>query len=87
MPLAVEQQQNTDPRTIGGMFYEYGDGIKDISFDDVMLIIMDSLFAIVNNDSIDLDKAQIDALMDAFITELPKALTRILKQDFSLTAA
>jgi hypothetical protein len=83
MILAVEQRRSTDPRTIGGMFYEYGDGIKDVSFDDVMLVIMDSLFAIVNNDSIDLDKAQIDALMDAFITELPKALTQLLRQDFS----
>ena len=57
MMLALEQRRNTDARTIGGLFLEFVDELKDIKFSESLQIIMNAFLGLLK---ISVDKVQVN---------------------------
>ena len=79
MMLAVENRQETDVRTLGEIFYYFSDELADISWIQAFHLLM-NVFLDTLSDKLSLTTKQLDELMDAFISALPKELTRCLPQ-------
>lgn len=68
--LAIENRKNNDMRTIGGLFYQCCDELKDIQFCEVIQIIIDILKNVLTEKFL-LSKDIIDSIIDNFIAALP----------------
>ena len=77
MMLAVEQRKSKDQRTLGELFLYFVDEIADISFAEA-LSLLTKLFREEMKDYFDLDEAEIDRMIDKFITALRPAMRRQL---------
>jgi hypothetical protein len=82
MILAVNRRRETDPRTMGELFYSVYDEAKDITFREAVAVIIELLTDIVTSTEIGLDDSQIRAIMRNFINALPDCFKRLLTQDF-----
>ena len=78
MMLSVENRKESDIRTLGETFYFFSDELSDITwvqaFDLIMNIFMNTL-----SDKLSLTSQQLDQLLDAFISALPKDLKGSLR--------
>ena len=70
MMLALEQRRNTDARTIGGLFLEFVDELKDIKFSESLQIIMNAFLKCLNT-VFHITDEQIEAFMREFIEHMP----------------
>lgn len=68
--LALENRNNKDLRTIGGLFYACCDELQDIQFCEALQLIIDTLKNVLRKKLI-LSKETIDAIIDSFIEALP----------------
>jgi hypothetical protein len=82
MILAVNRRRETDPRTMGELFYSVYDEAKDITFREAVALIIGLLTDIVTSTEIGLADSQIRAIMNSFIDALPGCFKRLLTQDF-----
>ena len=80
MMLALEQRRNTDARTIGGLFLEFVDELKDIKFAESLQIIMSALLKCINT-VFHITDEQVEAFISEFIEHMPgyikKAFARV----------
>jgi hypothetical protein len=81
MMLALENRQESDLRTLGEMFYYISDEMSDISFIQAFHLLM-QVFLDTITDKLSLTTEQLDQLLEAFMTVLP----RELKERFLLCA-
>lgn len=70
MMLALEQRRNTDARTIGGLFLEFVDELKDIKFSESLQIIMNAFLKCLNT-VFHITSEQIEAFTREFIERMP----------------
>ena len=70
MMLALEQRRNTDARTIGGLFLEFVDELKDIKFSESLQIIMNAFLKCLNT-VFHITSEQIEAFTRDFIEHMP----------------
>lgn len=68
--LAMESRNNTDFRTVGGLFYHCCDELEDIKFFEAIQIILDLLKAALY-EKLSLTKTQINDFLEYFISTLP----------------
>ena len=68
--LSIENRNNKDLRTIGGLFYHCCDEIQDIKFCEALQLIIDILKNVLSEKLI-LSKDIIDSIIDNFIEALP----------------
>lgn len=78
MMLSVENRKESDIRTLGETFYFFSDELSDITwiqaFHKIMQIFMNTL-----SDKLSLTSEELDKLLDAFISALPKELKGSLR--------
>lgn len=70
MMLSIENRNNNDLRTIGGLFYQCCDELQDIQFCEAMQLIIDALKNVLSEKLI-LSKDIIDSILECFIEALP----------------
>lgn len=75
--LAVENRNNQDSRTMGELFFLAFDELEDVQFSEALRLILDILQETLE-ELLFLTKEQIDSFIDAFITKLPKYLSKRL---------
>ncbi|WP_099192871.1 IS4 family transposase [Tepidibacter mesophilus] len=68
--LAMESRNNTDLRTVGGLFYHCCDELEDIKFLEAIQVILDLLKCALS-EKLTLTKTQINDFLDYFISTLP----------------
>jgi len=68
--LAMESRNNTDLRTVGGLFFHCCDEIQDIKFFEAIEIMLDLLKNALY-EKLTLTKTQINDFLDYFISKLP----------------
>ena len=68
--LAVQKRRNEDPRSLGELFFLMYDELNDIRFADVLAHILTSLRSVLD-DCLFLSDAQVNKIIDAFISRLP----------------
>lgn len=68
--LAMESRNNTDLRTVGGLFFHCCDEIQDIKFFEAIKIMLDLLKNALY-EKLTLTKTQINDFLDYFISKLP----------------
>jgi hypothetical protein len=73
MMLAVENRQVLDNRTLGEIFYLLTDELADITWIKAFHMLMQAFIDAIS-DKLSLSSQQIDELMDAFLSTLPKVL-------------
>jgi hypothetical protein len=86
MLLAIEERNEKDSRTIGELFFHCCDEMPDMRFSQVLGMMLEMLRDALN-DMIFLSDAQIDAIIDSFITKIPSHLRILMRQNGSLLAA
>lgn len=73
MMLALENRQESDLRTLGEIFYYISDEMTDISFIQAFHLLM-QVFINTITDKFSLTTEQLDQLLEAFMTVLPRGL-------------
>ena len=73
MMLAVENRQEADLRTLGEIFYYVSDEMSDITWIQAFHLLM-QVFLDTITDKLSLTSEQLDHLMEAFMSALPKEL-------------
>jgi hypothetical protein len=68
--LSIENRNNQDLRTIGGLFYHCCDEMQDVKFCEALQLIIDTLKNVLN-EKIMLSKEIISSIIDSFIEALP----------------
>lgn len=68
--LAIESRNNSDLRTVGGLFYHCCDELEDIKFLEAIQVILDLLKSALY-EKLSLSKTQINEFLDYFISTLP----------------
>ncbi len=68
--LAVENRENKDSRSIGGLFYEYCDELTDIKFSQSLDMMLAMLISAIKQ-IFSATKEQIDKLISYFFDSLP----------------
>jgi len=68
--LALETRNNTDGRTFGGLFYQCCDEIKDISFIQSLLLLIDLFKKAIQKRTI-LTEDKVQELLSFFVDSLP----------------
>jgi hypothetical protein len=68
--LSIENRNNKDLRTIGGLFYLCCDELQDIQFCEALQLIIDILKNVLR-EKLTLSKDIIDSIIDSFIESLP----------------
>ena len=76
--LSVEKRINEDNRTIGELFYLISDELKDITFSQSMIILVQA-FVSSMIEILHLTDEQLSALMADFSTRLPECIRRSLR--------
>jgi hypothetical protein len=82
MILSVGHRRQTDHRTIGELVYDAVDEARELTFRDVMAIIMAALVNALTEEIADFDAGRVRKFMDAFISGLPTYIRRLLAPDF-----
>lgn len=77
--LAYENRVSKDDRTCGELFFLISNELKDITYLQALVILLNVVFAQAGNDGV-LDNAQITHLISIFISTIPHFLWNI--QDF-----
>lgn len=77
MLLALEQQKNSDQRTLGELFFFLVDELADITFSRSLCIIMEALIASLQ-EILKLTDDQISAFVADFESRLPECLQKAL---------
>ena len=83
MILSVEQRRQTDHRTLGELFYAVTDEAKELTFHEVLMMILESLINAITNEFDFLDESLVRNFMDAFIKGLPAFIQRLLTPGFA----
>lgn len=73
MMLSVENRIENDNRTLGEIFYLFTDELSDITWIQAFHLIM-QIFINTISDKLSLTSQQLDQLLDAFMSALPKEL-------------
>jgi hypothetical protein len=82
MILAVEQRQNVDNRrTPGDLFFLFQDEVRDITFNDALVILIRELINFVVKQT-GIDKDTLDSMVQLFISTLPKNLGLLLRRNY-----
>ncbi len=68
--LAIESRNNSDLRTVGGLFYHCCDELEDIKFLEAIQVILNLLKSALY-EKLSLSKTQINEFLDYFISTLP----------------
>lgn len=68
--LSIENRNNKDLRTIGGLFYQCCDELQDIQFCESLQLLIETLKNVLKENLI-LSKEIIDSIIDCFIEALP----------------
>jgi hypothetical protein len=84
--LASDKRHNEDSRTIGELFHSCYDEMPDISFNRALTIMMDALHSALS-DCIFLSEAEVDVIIDAFISATQENLKVIFAQNKHLSRA
>ena len=79
--LSIENRNNKDLRTIGGLFFYCCDEMQDIKFCEALQLIIDTLKNTLS-EKIMLSKEIISSIIDSFIEALPRMHT-----DFNMSDA
>ena len=74
--LAVENRENKDSRSIGGLFYEYCDELTDLQFSQSLNIILEILISAIKQ-IFSATKEQIDKLISYFFDNLPNVFKEL----------
>ena len=80
--LSVENRNEKDVRTLGELFFLFFDEIHDIQFTEVLKLMLE-LIAETLQDCLFLEKKQINAFLELFISKLPCHTRNRLKQQES----
>ena len=75
--LALVKRESEDVRSLGGLFYLVADEMQDKTFNESMLLILDALFASVE-DVLHPSEKQMEELLAAFFKKLPDHIQRCL---------
>ena len=78
MLLAVAKRDNEDERTIGELFYLMVSEVADLTYSESMLMIATAMLDAVQG-MFRLTDAQMDELMERFMSNLPEHLRRSLQ--------
>ncbi len=78
MMLSVENRKESDIRTIGEIFYFFSDELSDITWIQAFHMIM-KIFINTISDKLSLTSEELDKLLDAFLSALPKDLKGSLR--------
>jgi hypothetical protein len=78
MILCVEQRRQTDHRTLGELFYDVTDEAVELSFRDVLGIIMTGLMQSLTKSSVLFEEVRVKQFMESFISGLPAFIQRLL---------
>ena len=78
MLLAVSKRDNEDERTIGELFYLMVNEVADLTYSESMLMIATAMLEAVQG-MFRLTDAQMDELMERFMSNLPEHLRRSLQ--------
>ena len=81
MILSVEQRKRTDYRALGELFYDATDEAAELTFHEVLMMIMASLTSALTRGSVALDEDAARDFMAAFIGGLPPFVQRLLAPD------
>ena len=68
--LSIENRNNKDLRTIGGLFYQCCDELEDIQFYEALQLLIETVKNVLKEKSI-LSKEIIDSIINCFIEALP----------------
>lgn len=74
--LALAQRENTDDRTLGGLFYDYGRTLPDIEVAEVLSWLMTTISGL--GKKLGMGSEILETIFQAFIKALPSNLTRLL---------
>ena len=75
--LALAKRESEDARSLGGLFYLVVDEMRDKTFNESVLLILDSLLASVE-DALHPSERQMGELLTSFFTKLPDHIQRCL---------
>jgi hypothetical protein len=78
MMLSVENRKEADIRTLGETFYFFADELSDITWIQALHMIM-KIFMNTISDKLSLTSDELDKLLDAFLSALPKELKGSLR--------
>ena len=70
--LVVENRENNDSRSIGGLFYEYCDELTDLQFSQSLDVILEILISAIKH-IFSATKEQLDKLVSYFFDNLPNS--------------
>jgi len=79
MLLSVENRRETDNRTLGEIFFYLSDEMADITWIEAIHLLM-QVFADTLTDRFMLSEKELNKLLDAFMSALPKYITMRLSQ-------
>jgi len=74
--LALAQRENTDERTLSGIFFDYTRPLPDIKFTNALQWLMKTLTGIAKKSK--MTESILDAIFNEFIKALPSSLGRLL---------
>ncbi len=74
--LALSQRENTDERTLGDLFYDYGRPLPDIEVAKALGWLLKTITGL--GERFEMLTAVLDAIFDEFKKALPSGLTRLL---------
>lgn len=74
--LALAQRENTDDRTIGGLFYDYSRPLPDIKFENALTWLLKTLTGIAKK--LDMSEDVLNVIFDGFVKALPSNLITLL---------
>ena len=77
--LSAEQRTCTDNRTMGDLFYSVEDELRDITWLEAFRLLTDSFLESVT-EKLFLTDAQMEVLIEAFISSLPRQLQKKLQK-------
>ena len=77
--LSAEQRGCVDNRTMGDLFYDVGDELRDITWLEAFRLLTDSFLESVI-EKLFLTDAQVEVLIDTFISSLPRQLQKKLQK-------
>jgi hypothetical protein len=85
--LAWEQRKNNDDKTLGYLFFEFGEDVQEIDFKEALLSLMNFVLDIIKSDKQEI-VINVSAFKNAVLTwvaTLPKYLQRLLDVQISLS--
>ena len=78
--LAWEQRKHNDPKTLGHLFFEFGEDVREIDFREALLELMKLVLDIIQSDEkeVVVNVEEIKNKLLSWMTTLPKYLQELL---------